>query len=94
MPVIYGENVSLYCNTSDIDEIKTTWMKESDVIIHHGVVFNQEKYFEESDYNGSTLIIINPTMEDFNISYTCICEFYSYEALLELDERNFVGNHI
>ena len=91
-PMVYGNNVTLFCNTSAVTEDKTTWMKERDVIVHHGVVFNTSKFLEMSDKTGSYLTIIRSTFSDFNISYTCICDVFSYESILYVNNTNFVGN--
>ncbi|CAC5413757.1 unnamed protein product [Mytilus coruscus] len=38
-PIIFGRNVTLFCNTSAVGTRKTTWMKEYDVILHQGLSF-------------------------------------------------------
>ncbi|CAC5381530.1 unnamed protein product [Mytilus coruscus] len=67
---ICERNVTLFCNTSAVGFKKTTWMKQSDVILHHGLSFQPEKYSGKEVNDGSSLIIINATESDFNTSYT------------------------
>ncbi|VDI04533.1 Hypothetical predicted protein [Mytilus galloprovincialis] len=90
LPVIYGRNVTLFCNTSAVGSQKTTWMKESDVILHQGLSFQQDKYSGKEENDGSSLIIINATLSDFNTSYTCLSDVCSYESVLKINSTNFI----
>lgn len=88
LPIIFGENVTLFCNTTSIQENHVTWMKESDVIVHHGLVFYRSKFAEYSVSEGSFLTIINANVNDFGVSYTCIADIFSFDSLLDLDVLN------
>ncbi|CAC5381532.1 unnamed protein product [Mytilus coruscus] len=89
-PFIYGRNVTLFCNTSAVGLKKTTWMKQSDVILHQGLSFYPDKYTGNEVTDGSSLIIMNATELDFNTSYTCLSDVYSYEADLMINSSNFI----
>lgn len=82
LPFVIGENVTLFCNTSNVGLQKTTWIKQSDVIVHFGFSFYPDKYTAKKITDGSTLTIMNATVTDFNTSYTCLSDEYSYEAVL------------
>lgn len=90
LPIIYGRNVTLFCNTSAVGSQKTTWMKQSNVIFHHGLSFQPDKYSGKEESDGSSLIIMNATISDFNTSYTCLSDVYSYESVLEINNSNFI----
>lgn len=92
LPIIIGGNVTLFCNTTSVNDTKVTWMKESDVIVHHGFVFYSSKYSEYSTLNGSFLTIIHTDINDINVSYTCISDVFSYNAKLKLKQANYIGN--
>ncbi|CAG2226208.1 unnamed protein product [Mytilus edulis] len=65
-------------------------MKKSDVIVHHGLVFYPSKYLEYSSSNGSFLTIIYTGVDDINVSYTCISDVFSFDAVLKLNESNYI----
>ncbi|VDI04530.1 Hypothetical predicted protein [Mytilus galloprovincialis] len=92
LPIIIGGNCTLFCNTTRIRvaETKVTWMKNSDVIVHHGLVFYPSKYTAFSSVDGCSVTIINAGAEDFNVSYTCISDVFSYESVLELNDTNYI----
>ncbi|XP_052097966.1 uncharacterized protein LOC127732827 [Mytilus californianus] len=90
LPVIYGRNVTLFCNTSAVGSQKTTWMKVSNVILHHGLSFQPDKYSGKEENDGSSLIIMNVTKSDFNTSYTCLSDVYSFESVLEINSSIFI----
>ncbi|CAC5425100.1 unnamed protein product [Mytilus coruscus] len=90
LPIIFGENVTLFCNTTSIQENRVTWMKESDVIVHHGLVFYRSKFAEYSVSEGSSLTIINTNENDFGVSYTCIADIFSFDSMLELNVSNYI----
>lgn len=92
-PVIVGRNVPLFCNTSAVGTHKTTWMRESDVILHQGLSFYPDKYTEKEVTDGSNLIIVNSTMPDFNTSYTCLSDVHSYDNVLLINTTNFICKH-
>ncbi|XP_052097984.1 uncharacterized protein LOC127732845 isoform X2 [Mytilus californianus] len=87
---IFGSNVTLFCNTSAVGLRKTTWMKQSDVILHQGLSFYPDKYTGNEVTDGFSLIIKNATESDFNTSYTCLSDVYSYEAVLKINSSNFM----
>ncbi|CAC5373456.1 unnamed protein product [Mytilus coruscus] len=90
LPIMIGGNVTLFCDTTSIRETKVTWMKRSDVIVHHGFVFYSSKYTEYSLNNGSFLKIMNTGVDDINVSYTCISDVFSFDAVLKLNESNYI----
>ncbi|CAG2231234.1 unnamed protein product [Mytilus edulis] len=90
-PVILGSNVTLFCNTSAVGTHKTTWMRESDVILHQGLSFYPDKYTEKEVTDGFNLIIVNSTIKDFNSSYTCLSDVHSYSNLLMINTTNFIS---
>ncbi|VDI57466.1 Hypothetical predicted protein [Mytilus galloprovincialis] len=79
---IFGSNVTLFCNTSAVGLQKSTWMKQSDVILHQGFSYYPDKYTGNEVTDGSSLIIMNATESDFNTSYTCLSDVYSHEKVL------------
>lgn len=89
LPIVYGQNVTIFCNTSAIIEYRATWMKESDVIMHHSFSFYPSKYIEKTIIGGSILTILNTDNTDFNISYTCLCGVFSYTRSLQLNSTNY-----
>ncbi|CAG2231235.1 unnamed protein product [Mytilus edulis] len=90
LPAIYGRNLTLFCNTSAVGSQKATWMKQSNVILHHGLSFQTDKYSGKDVNDGSSLIIMNATESDFNTSYTCLADIFSYESVLEINSSNFI----
>ncbi|CAC5408110.1 unnamed protein product [Mytilus coruscus] len=90
-PIILGRNVTLFCNTSAVGTRKTTWMKESDVILHQGLSFYPDKYTGKEVTDGSTLTIVDTTITDFNISYTCLSDVHSYDNVLTINTTNFIS---
>lgn len=92
LPIVFGRNFTLYCNTTTINNSEATWMKESDVIAHQGLVFYRYKYAEYSTNDGSFLTIMDTNVSDLDVSYTCISDIFSYERVLELRESNYIGN--
>ncbi|CAC5399862.1 unnamed protein product [Mytilus coruscus] len=90
LPIIIGGNNTLLCDTASIKESKVTWMKKSDVIVHHGLVFYPLKYTEYSSIKGSFLNIMNTGVDDINVSYTCISDVFSFDAILKLNESNYI----
>lgn len=91
--IVYGRNVTLFCNTSAIGTRKTTWMKQSDVILHQGLSFYPEKYTGNDVTDGSTLTILNVTFADVNVSYTCLSEVFSHDKVfLILFVSKFIQN--
>lgn len=91
LPIVIGGNNTLLCDTTSIQETKVTWMKGSDVIVHHGLIFYPSKYMEYSSSNGSYLTIINTGVDDINVSYTCISDVFSFDDVLRLNVSNYVG---
>ncbi|XP_052097982.1 uncharacterized protein LOC127732844 [Mytilus californianus] len=89
-PIIFGRNVTLFCNTSAVGTQKTTWMKQSDVILHQGLSFYPDKYTGQDVTDGSTLTIMNTTVTDFNISYTCLSDVHSYDNVLIINTTHFI----
>ncbi|XP_071127298.1 uncharacterized protein [Mytilus edulis] len=87
---ISGSNVTLFCNTSAEGLQKATWMKQSDVILHQGLSFYTDKYTGIEVKDGSSLIIMNATTSDFDMSYTCLADVYSYEEVLVINSSSFV----
>ncbi|CAC5399865.1 unnamed protein product [Mytilus coruscus] len=88
LPITFGGNVTLFCNTTSIRGNKVTWMKKSDVIVHHGLVFYRSKFAEYSVNGGSFLTIMNANESDFGVSYTCIADIFSFDLILDLDVLN------
>ncbi|CAC5413759.1 unnamed protein product [Mytilus coruscus] len=88
LPITFGGNVTLFCNTTSIRGNKITWMKKSDVIVHHGLVFYKSKFAEYSVNGGSFLTIMNANESDFGVSYTCIADIFSFDLILDLDVLN------
>lgn len=91
LPLTLGGNVTLFCNTTSIRGYKVTWMKKSDVIVHHGLVFYRSKFEEVSVSGGSFLTIMNANESDFGVSYTCIADIFSFDSILRSDVLNVSG---
>ncbi|CAC5408105.1 unnamed protein product [Mytilus coruscus] len=72
----------MFCNTSEVRSQRITWMKEDNVITHHNFSFYPNKYTGQEEKYGSTLTILNTTDLDFNVTYTCLSDVYSYDAVL------------
>ncbi|CAC5381531.1 unnamed protein product [Mytilus coruscus] len=89
-PILHGRNVTLFCNTSAVGTQKTTWMKQSDVILHQSLSFYPDKYTGKEIADGSTLTIANVTFADVNVSYTCLSDVYSYEKVLFINNTDFI----
>ncbi|VDI04537.1 Hypothetical predicted protein [Mytilus galloprovincialis] len=88
LAITSGGNVTLFCNTTSVPGRKVTWMKKSDVIVHHGLVFYRSKFAEYSVSEGSFLTIMNANETDFGVSYTCIADIFSFDSMLDLDVLN------
>lgn len=94
LPIIFGENVTLFCNTTSMQENHVTWMKESDAIVHHGLVFYKSNFSEYSVSEASFLTIINSNENDFGVSYTCIADIFSFASMLDLNISNYIGKFV
>ena len=97
IPIVFGEKVTLFCNTSEVDgvdRLKTTWMQNTDVVVHRGVSLRPSKFAEQEESDGSSLIIINTNTEDLMANYTCLADIYRFEAKLELNESNYIGKMV
>ncbi|CAC5381533.1 unnamed protein product [Mytilus coruscus] len=81
-------NITLFFYTTSVPGNKVTWMKKSDVIVHHGLVFYRSKFAEVSVSEGSFLTIMNANESDFGVSYTCIADIFSFDSMLDLDVLN------
>ncbi|XP_071127299.1 uncharacterized protein [Mytilus edulis] len=88
LQITSGGNVTLFCNTTSFPGNKVTWMKKSDVIVHHGLGFYRSKYAEYSVSGGSFLTIMNINENDFGVSYTCISDIFSFDSKLDPDVLN------
>ncbi|CAC5415754.1 unnamed protein product [Mytilus coruscus] len=90
LPFIYGRNVTFFCNTSAVGLQKTTWIKQSDVILHQSLSFYSDKYTGKEVNDGSSLTIKNISESDLNTTYTCLSDVYSYEAVVMINSSNFI----
>lgn len=88
-PIVLDGDVVLYCNTSVVENCCTntaTWMKDFDVIVHHGVSTDSSKYTEEQRSDGFSLIIKKFEKDDINHQYSCLYDFFSYSAVLKVNK--------
>ncbi|CAC5373728.1 unnamed protein product [Mytilus coruscus] len=87
-PIFFGEDVVLYCNASVAQHCCTntaTWMKDFDIIVHHGASIDTSKYIQQQRSDGFSLIITKFNEDDINHQYTCLYEFLSYSEVLKLN---------
>lgn len=80
----------LYCNASGAENCCTntaTWMKDFDIIIHHGASIDTSKYNQKQHSDGFSLIIKHFDEDDINHQYTCLYDFFSYSEVLELSPK-------
>lgn len=91
-PIVLGKNVILYCNASVAENCCTntaTWMRDYEVIVHHGSSINSSKYIQIQRSDGFLLVIKRFDEADTDHQYTCLYDFYSHSADLRIDENNF-----
>lgn len=96
-PIVFGQDVVLFCNTSLAENCCTntaTWMKGFAVIVHNAASTDFSKYIEEKRSDGFLLIIKNFDEDDIHQQYTCLYDFYSYSAVLLIDRHNFKCKYI
>lgn len=92
LPIITGGNCTLFSKTTRIRvaETKVTWMKNSDVIVHHGLVFYPSKYTAFSSVDGSS--VTRPELKTSTYLTHVFQMFFSYESVLQLNDTNYIGN--
>lgn len=87
-PIVFGFDVELYCNASVAKDCCTntaTWMKDFDIIVHHGASIDASKYIQTQRSDGFSLIITKFNENDINHQYTCLYDFFSYSEVLKLN---------
>lgn len=91
-PIVFGQDVVLSCNASLAENCCTntaTWMKDFDVIVHHGASADYSKYIQKQRSDAFLLIIKNFDEDDINHQYTCLYDFFSYSEILKINRKNF-----
>ena len=92
LPVVFGESATLFCNLSAIRDCcsnQVTWMRNLNVIVHHGSSVNSSKYVQSSSYQGFFLQIEHFEEDDLYVKYSCLYDFLTVSKVLELDENEF-----
>lgn len=91
-PIVFGGDVVLFCNATIVENCCTntaTWMKDFDVIVHHGASADSSKYTEKQHSDGFSLVIKRFEKDDINHQYTCLYDFFSYSAVLTINKHNY-----
>lgn len=91
-PIVFGESVTLYCNTSSVqyactlEQCTRRWYggQIQSLLSSNSFTVDKSKYEMHEDSNGFSLVIKDFNEDDANISYSCTYGFYNDKKILQL----------
>ena len=85
-----GQNLTLFCEVDNCFANETKrWHGGPDytlLMFNSGISTNKTKYNTAIDKNGFILTILNLSVEDLNVSYTCSCGFDLDKHILYIED--------
>lgn len=90
-PVVLGRDVNIFCNASGFDDCCNSntrrWSRivngTETVLIFRGVSNYPEKFTEDVQSDGFSMILKNFNKSDIGVNYTCSYGFYSSNQILK-----------
>ena len=85
-----GQDLTLFCKVDNCFTNETKrWHGGPDdklLMLNSGISTDKAKYSTSIEKNGFILTILNLTVKDLNVSYTCSCKFDLDKHILDIDD--------